>query len=99
MRGPAHQTVSRDRDSFWMLLLYGSGLRLMEALRLRIKDVDFERREITVHEGKGNKDRRTMLPQRVCEPLRGHLAQVRRQRGLSAWPDVQRRPGCGCGIR
>ncbi|MFI0403066.1 MAG: tyrosine-type recombinase/integrase [Cyanobium sp.] len=43
-------------------VLYGSGLRLMEALRLRVKDLDFERRELTVRDGKGSKDRRTMLP-------------------------------------
>ncbi|MDK2126218.1 integron integrase [Parachitinimonas caeni] len=43
-------------------LLYGTGMRLMECLRLRIKDVDLARREITIHEGKGNKDRRTLLP-------------------------------------
>lgn len=50
-------------------LLYGSGLRLMEALRLRVKDVDFARREITVRAGKGAKDRRTPLPQRLHAPL------------------------------
>lgn len=58
-------------------LLYGSGLRLMEAIRLRVKDVDFERLEITVRSGKGNKDRRTMLPRSLVEPLRGQLDRVR----------------------
>jgi integron integrase len=58
-------------------LLYGSGMRLMECLRLRVKDVDFERRELTIREGKGGKDRRTMLPQRLVEPLGAHLARVR----------------------
>lgn len=55
----------------WLLasLMYGSGLRLMEALRLRVKDVDLERREVTVREGKGGKDRRTMLPGTLVEPL------------------------------
>ena len=43
-------------------LLYGSGLQLMEALRLWVQDLDFERRELTVRDGKGGKDRRTMLP-------------------------------------
>jgi integrase len=43
-------------------LLYGTGMRLMECLRLRVKDVDLSRREITIREGKGNKDRRTMVP-------------------------------------
>jgi integron integrase len=59
-------------------LLYGSGLRLMEALRLRVQDIDFERRELTVRDGKGGKDRRTLLPCRQGEPLRGHLEEVRR---------------------
>ncbi len=58
-------------------LMYGSGLRLMEAVRLRIKDVDFARLEITVREGKGGKDRRTMLPQSLVEPLRQQLERVR----------------------
>jgi integron integrase len=59
-------------------LLYGSGLRLLEALRLRVKDVDFARREILVRDGKGQKDRVTMLPMRIVEPLRLHLDKVRR---------------------
>jgi len=58
------------------MLLYGGGLRLMECHRLRIKDVDFERREIVVREGKGGGDRVTMLPMRVIEPLRRHLRSV-----------------------
>jgi integron integrase len=60
-------------------LLYGSGLRLMEALRLRIKDVDLEQRCITVRSGKGDKDRLTVLPARLVEPLKRHLRDVRRQ--------------------
>ena len=51
-------------------LLYGSGLRLMECLRLRVKDVDFEYRQITVRDGKGAKDRVTMLPESLIAPLR-----------------------------
>ncbi|WP_457787600.1 integron integrase [Pseudomonas sp. PL-6] len=58
-------------------LLYGSGLRLLEALRLRVKDVDFARREILVRDGKGQKDRVTMLPMRIVEPLQLHLDKVR----------------------
>lgn len=58
-------------------LLYGSGLRLMEAMRLRIKDVDFERLEITVRDGKGGKDRRTMLPRSLVEPLKHQIERVR----------------------
>ncbi len=58
------------------LLLYGSGLRLSECLRLRVKDVDFIRNEITVRQGKGNKDRRTMLPLSVKPDLAAYLKQV-----------------------
>lgn len=62
-------------------LLYGSGMRLLEGLRLRVKDVDFERREITVREGKGGKDRVTVLPGSLVEPLKAHLLVVKAQRG------------------
>ncbi len=58
-------------------LLYGSGMRLIEALQLRIKDVDFGANEITVRGGKGDRDRRTMLPERVQGALLPHLAEVR----------------------
>lgn len=58
-------------------LLYGAGLRLLEALRLRVKDVDFLRNEIVVRDGKGEKDRVTMLPVALKEPLLLHLEQVR----------------------
>lgn len=63
----------------WLIamLLYGGGLRLLEALRLRVKDLDFERGEITVREGKGDKDRVTMLPQAVIRPLQQHLQHVK----------------------
>ena len=59
-------------------LLYGSGLRLLEALRLRVQEVDFGYRQITVRDGKGAKDRVTMLPEGLAEPLRRHLEAVRR---------------------
>lgn len=58
-------------------LLYGGGLRLLEALRLRVKDIDFEKRAVTVRQGKGDEDRITMLPERLREPLMAHLEQVR----------------------
>ena len=58
-------------------LLYGSGLRLMEALRLRVKDLDFGYMEILVRDGKGEKDRRTILPRPLCDPLRQQLDRVK----------------------
>jgi len=58
------------------LLLYGSGLRLLECLRLRIKDVDFALGQVTVREGKGNKDRRTMLPAALAQEIARHLERV-----------------------
>jgi integron integrase len=60
-------------------LMYGSGLRIAECLRLRVKDIDFDRNEITVRNGKGAKDRVTVLPARLRDHLRAHLRQVRRQ--------------------
>jgi integron integrase len=67
-------------SDYWLIgsLLYGSGLRLMEGLRLRVKDLDFERRSVMVRDGKGGKDRITVLPQRLVPPLRDHLVSVRR---------------------
>ncbi len=59
-------------------LLYGAGLRLQECLELRVKDLDFERREITVGRGKGQKERRVMLPEVLREVLGQHLEDVRR---------------------
>ncbi len=59
------------------LLLYGSGLRLSECLRLRVKDLDFSYHQITVRDGKGGKDRVTMLPARIEAPLRRHLEEVK----------------------
>jgi integron integrase len=60
------------------VLLYGSGLRLLEALQLRIKDVDFGRNELVVRDGKGRKDRRTMLPQAAKADLERQIERVRR---------------------
>jgi integron integrase len=63
----------------WLMasLLYGAGLRQIECLMLRVKDVDFAYRQITVRDGKGGKDRVTMLPEQVVQPLQAHLGQVR----------------------
>jgi site-specific recombinase XerD len=58
-------------------LLYGAGLRLMECVRLRVKDVEFDYAQITVRDGKGEKDRVTMLPGSLVAPLQAHLEQVK----------------------
>ena len=59
-------------------LLYGTGMRLLEGLRLRVKDVEFERREIVVRDGKGGKDRVTMLPENLILPLQDQMARAKR---------------------
>lgn len=60
-------------------LLYGAGLRLMECVRLRVKNLDFNYKQITIRDGKGEKDRRTILPEPLIEQLQRHLARVRLQ--------------------
>ena len=57
-------------------LLYGTGMRLNEALSLRILDIDFEQKEIIVRHGKGDKDRHFMIPQKVISELKAHIEQV-----------------------
>lgn len=64
---------------FMARLLYGCGLRLMECLRLRVKDIDFEQSQIVVREGKGEKDRLTMLPTSLVEALKAQIAFVQKQ--------------------
>jgi len=61
------------------ILLYGAGLRLMECLRLRVKDIDFTSNQIVVRAGKGDKDRHTMLPVAAKDPLVKHLDWIKRQ--------------------
>lgn len=65
----------------WLVagLLYGAGLRLLDGLRLRVQDIDFASGELLIRDGKGGKDRRTMLPQALVPHLQRHLAQVRQQ--------------------
>jgi len=76
------------RDRLVATLLYGSGLRLLEGLRLRVKDVDAERRQITVRQGKGRRDRRCPFPMRLRRALLDHLGEIERgyrrdrQRGI-----------------
>src|SRR4051812_24818732 len=73
------QVKGRGTAELVIGLLYGTGMRLLEAVCLRVKDIDFERREIVVRSGKGDRDRVTMLPERLKSPLLQHLAATRRQ--------------------
>ena len=71
--------LAQLRGTKWLMpsLLYGAGLRLRECLTLRVKDVDFGYRQIMVRDGKGGKDRVTMLPEPVIEPLQAHHLRVK----------------------
>jgi len=83
--------LGRMRGASWIMasLLYGAGLRLMETCRLRVQDLDFERNEILVRDGKGKKDRVTLLPVRSKKHLWAHMAMVKQQHHH----DVERRDG------
>ena len=72
-------SASTQNQALVAQLLYGGGLRLMEALRLRIKDGELEQRCITVRCGKGDKDRRTVLPSSLVDPLKRHMKEVQHQ--------------------
>lgn len=78
-RKEAQAILHRLDGTKWLManLLYGAGLRLMECMRLRIKDMDFAYHQITVRDGKGGKDRVTMLPVKLITPLRQHLIKVK----------------------
>ena len=71
--------INRLRGEYWLIgsLLYGSGLRLMEAVRLRCKDVDLQRKMLLVRDGKGAKDRVTLLPEALLQPIAVQLTRVR----------------------
>ena len=86
-RAEVRSLLSQLQGAPWLVanLLYGSGLRLMEALRLRVKDLALERGELIVREAKGGKDRVTVLPAVLDPPLRGHLTRLR------AWYEEERR--------
>jgi len=90
-RAEVHSLLCRLEGAQWLIanLLYGTGLRIMECLRLRVKDMEFARREILVRDGKGFKDRVTMLPEALLQPLSEQLARVKaiHERDLAA--------GCG----
>lgn len=78
-RDEVRVVLSRMRGTPLLMasLLYGSGLRLLECAQLRIKDIDFERHQVLVRDGKGHKDRHTLLPVKLAAPLRAHLNNVR----------------------
>ena len=79
-RAEVSKVLSALRGVPWLMasVMYGGGLRLLECCRLRVKDLDFARGELTIRDGKGMKDRVTVLPSRLAEPLRRHLERVRR---------------------
>ena len=86
-RSEVRALLAHLQGTSWLLanLLYGSGLRLMEGLRLRVKDLQLDRGELIVREAKGGKDRITMLPASLEGPLQAHLGRLR------DWYDVERR--------
>ena len=77
-RAEAADIIGNLEGTKWLMgsLLYGSGLRLMECLRLRFKDIDFGYGQVMVRNGKGNKNRLTILPGTLVKPLRSHLEKV-----------------------
>jgi len=78
-RDEVQAILSRLSGTHWLIasMLYGSGMRILECLRLRVKDIDFKRREILIRDGKGFKDRVTMLPLALVATLTAHIAKVR----------------------
>jgi integrase len=90
-RDEAQRLLSQLRGTVWLMasLTYGSGLRLLECCELRVKDLDLAAGEIRVRDGKGRKDRVTMVPERLRGPLEAHLARV------SELHDRDLRAGCG----
>jgi integron integrase len=80
-RSEAAELLRHIHGTPWLIsaIMYGSGLRLLEGCRLRLKDVDFHRRELTVRDGKGQKDRVTVFPVSLLKPLAAHLERAHRQ--------------------
>jgi integron integrase len=83
-RDEAKTVIARMEGIYKLMaqIMYGSGLRLMEVIRLRVKDIDFENRQIIVRDGKGENDRITPFPDRLVAPMRLHIHQVRIQHEL-----------------
>jgi integrase len=77
-RTEVHSVLNRMSGMYGLManLLHGTGMRLMECVRLRVKDLDFERSEIRIHDGKGAKDRVTMLPESLVVPLQVHQFRI-----------------------
>lgn len=75
------EILRRIHGISWIIgsLMYGSGMRLLECHRLRVKDIDLRRLEVTVRDGKGRKDRITIFPKKLVEPLSAHLERTKRQ--------------------
>ena len=80
----AHKTINLMVGTHKLMtqILYGGGLRLMEVIRLRTKDIDFANQQIIIRSGKGDKDRLTMLPEKIIEPLQSHLFRVKEEHKL-----------------
>jgi integron integrase len=78
-RDGVKNVISRLSGDKWLMasLMYGTGMRLMECLRLRVQDIDFGRNEILVRDGKGAKDRITMLPESLYKPLQKNLKEIK----------------------
>ncbi len=78
-RNEVKQILAQFEGTYWLLfsLIYGAGLRTSECARLRIKDVDFHYKQLLIRDSKGNKDRVTVLPEPLIEPLRNHLIRVK----------------------
>jgi integrase len=91
-RDEVRALLAQMQGTTWLMaaLVYGGELRLMECLRLRVKDIDFEYRQLVIRDAKGQKDRVTLLPQNLFEPLRNHLVRVR------ALQENDLREGDGC---
>jgi integrase len=94
------QLKGHDTVALVVGLLYGTGMRLLEVLRLRVKDVDFAKHTIVVCGGKGDRDRVTVLPERLAGPLLKHLADVRTQHehdvvAGAGWVEL---PGARCEV-
>jgi integron integrase len=91
-RDEVRGVLAQMQGTTWLMaaLIYGGGLRLLECLRLRIKDIDFEYRQLLIRDAKGQKDRVTLLPQVLVDPLRNHLVRVR------ALHESDLREGYGC---